>query len=445
MNCKRDTMHDMIFKRNMGIHCGMPSFCTANAIVIEACLQQGKRFGDDILIEGTSNRVNQFGGYTGMTPLDFKKMVLDLADKTNFPQDRVVLGGDHLGPLVWCKEPEETAMLKAEELVREYVLAGYKKIHLDTSMRLGDDSRTEILGTRTIARRGARLFKVAEEAYQELLKTNPDEMRPSYIIGSEVPIPGGEQEKIDQVAVTKPEDLDDTIATYQEEFDKLGLYDLFPSIVGVVVQPGVEFGDENLVRYNRSETVALSNAIAKYPGMVLEGHSTDYQSPKQLKEMVEDGIAILKVGPALTFAAREGLFALSFIEKELFSDSEQSHFQDVLEIVMSENTSHWKVYYQGSDAEKYEKRRYSLSDRSRYYMQNPAVVKAINKLFKNINSTHVPLGLLHQYMPTQYIKVRDGVLKRQAEELVKDKVVEAIEDYNYATKYNYMISGVFVG
>ena len=60
----RDAFHDMIFKRNMGIHCGIPSYCTASGIVIEACLQQGKRFGDDILIEGTSNQVNQFGGYT---------------------------------------------------------------------------------------------------------------------------------------------------------------------------------------------------------------------------------------------------------------------------------------------------------------------------------------------------------------------------------------------
>ena len=104
-------------------------------------LQQGKRFGDDVLIEGTSNQVNQFGGYTGMRPADYKEFVLGLADKVNFPRERVILGGDHLGPLVWCKEPEESAMAKARDLVREYVLAGYKKIHLDTSMRLGDDSQ----------------------------------------------------------------------------------------------------------------------------------------------------------------------------------------------------------------------------------------------------------------------------------------------------------------
>ena len=71
----RDAMVDMIAKRKMGIHCGIPSICTANNLVIEACLQQGKRFGDDILIEATSSQVNQFGGYTGMKPADFKEMV----------------------------------------------------------------------------------------------------------------------------------------------------------------------------------------------------------------------------------------------------------------------------------------------------------------------------------------------------------------------------------
>ena len=341
MDAKRDILHDMIFKRNMGIHCGIPSFCTANGLVIEACLQQGKRFGDDILIESTSNQVNQFGGYTGMTPADFKKYVLGIAEKVSFPQDRIIFGGDHLGPLVWCKEPEKKAMKKAEDIVRAYVLAGYKKIHLDTSMRLGDDSKTEKLSTRTVARRGARLFKVCEKAYQQLLKKNPNEMRPSYVIGSEVPIPGGELAEQDQIAITRPEDLEETISIYQEEFEKIGMAELFSSIIAVVAQPGVEFGDENIVHYNRSKTVELSETIKKYPGFVLEGHSTDYQSPKQLKEMVEDGIAILKVGPALTFAFREGLFALSAIEKELLPESKCAKVPEAIEKAMLDNPKYW--------------------------------------------------------------------------------------------------------
>lgn len=439
----RDAFHDMIFKRSIGIHCGIPSYCTASGIVIEACLQQGKRFGDDVLIEGTSNQVNQFGGYTGMRPKEFKQFVYELADKVSFSRDRIILGGDHLGPLVWCKEPEASAMAKAKDLVREYVLAGYKKIHLDTSMRLGDDSQSEPLSVRTIARRGAVLFKVCEEAYQELLRENPNEQRPSYVIGSEVPIPGGEQEITDQIAITKPEDLHETIRVYQEEFDKLGIRHLFSSIVAVVVQPGVEFGDENIARYNRIETAALSKAITQHPGIVLEGHSTDYQPPKQLKEMVEDGIAILKVGPALTFAAREGLFSLSMIEKELIPEEKRANLESVIERKMIEAPKNWEIYYKGTEEERKLKRKYSLSDRSRYYFADKEIQGAIEKLYANLDSVHIPLGLLHQFMPTQYIKIRDGKLALKASELVKDHVIDRIEDYNYATKLNYMIGGVF--
>ena len=441
----RDAMVDMIAKRKMGIHCGIPSICTANNLVIEACLQQGKRFGDDILIEATSSQVNQFGGYTGMKPADFKEMVYKLAEKVDFPSDRIILGGDHLGPLAWIHEEEEVAMANAEVLVKEFVSNGYKKIHLDTSMRLKSDSRSETLSTRTIARRGARLFKACEEAYQELLKANPDERRPSYVIGSEVPIPGGEQEADDQVVITKPEDLKETISIYKEEFEKVGLLDKFDSIIAVVVQPGVEFGDENLVRYDRTETKSLSNTIREYPGIVLEGHSTDYQSPKQLKEMVEDGVAILKVGPALTFAAREGLYALSYIEKELIPEADRANLPEVWDRVMRENPKYWNIYYNGTEEEMFIKRKYSLSDRSRYYYSNKEVQAAIKKLCDNLDSVHIPLGMLHQYLPYQYIKVRDGQLSTKAWELVKDKVVERLEDYNYATKYNYMISDVFVG
>lgn len=441
---QRDSITDMIFKRNMGIHCGIPSFCTANRLVIEACLQQGKRFGDDILIEGTSNQVNQFGGYTGMTPEDFRNYVYEIADKVDFPRERIILGGDHLGPLIWNHEPEEAAMKKAEDLVYAFVRAGYKKIHLDTSMRLGDDSRDEVLSVRTIARRGARLFAVCERAYQDRLREFPDEQRPVYIIGSEVPIPGGEQEAEDQVAVTKADDLHETIDIYREEFEKIGMSELFHYIVGVVVQPGVEFGDENLVRYNRAETAALSNAIGEYPGIVLEGHSTDYQSPKQLKEMVEDGIAILKVGPALTFAAREGLFALSFIERELVPEEKWARLPEVLEEVMVRDPGKWEKYYRGSERECFIKRRYSLSDRSRYYFSLPEIQDAIDKLCSNLDEVHIPIGLLRQYLPAQYIKVRDGKLNPLARELAKDKVTEMIEDYNYATKYNYITGSVFV-
>ena len=83
--------------------------------------------------------------------------------------------------------------------------------------------------------------------------------------------------------------------------------------------------------------------------------------------MVEDGIAIIKVGPALTFAMREALFALAHIEDELIDDPEKrSNFIKVLDEVMVENPKSWKKYYFGSEKDVALDRKYSFSDRCRY-------------------------------------------------------------------------------
>ena len=419
-----DLLRDMIAKRKEGIICGVPSYCTANELVIESVLKQAKRFDDSILIEATANQVNQFGGYTGMKPADYREFVYEIADRIGFPRENVVLGGDHLGPLTWVDEDEASAMDKAEELVRLFVAAGYKKIHLDTSMRLASDPTDEMLSDETIAARGARLYAACEEEYQKLLAKNPEEKRPVYIIGSEVPIPGGAQEEEDSISVTKPAAVEKTLAAYKDQFEKVGMGDAFENIIGIVVQPGVEFGDDTVFHYNRVNAAELTAAMKKYDGVVMEGHSTDYQSPAGLKEMVEDGIAILKVGPALTFALRDGIFALSAIEKVMLPEEKQVKFEDVLEKVMMENPGNWQKHYHGNDKELYIKRKYSFSDRCRYYFALPEIQEAIAKLIENIDSVDIPLGLLHQYMPLQYVKVRDGKLAKEGKALLLDSVNE---------------------
>ena len=439
-----DAMRSMLAKRKQGMkYVGIPSFCTASDLVIEACLKQAMRFDDYVLVEATANQVNQFGGYTGMKPADYRDFVYKIADGIGFPKDKIILGGDHLGPLTWQNEPEKDAMEKSIELVKLFVLAGFKKIHLDTSMRVSDDPRDKMLSDETIARRGAILYEACEEAYQELLKTNPEELRPAFIIGSEVPIPGGAQEAEESISVTKAEAVEKTLAVYKEQFEKRGLKDAFDNIIGVVVQPGVEFGDADVFHYNRTNAAELTAAMKKYDNVVLEGHSTDYQSPKGLKEMVEDGIAILKVGPALTFSLREGLFALSMMEKQLVPEEKQAKFIEVMEDTMMKNPGNWQKHYHGTEEQLAIKRKYSFSDRCRYYFAQPEMQSAINKLFANLSEVDIPLSMLRQYMPQQYIKVRDGVLSMDPKELAEDCVVHLIEDYNYATKLNYMISDAF--
>lgn len=414
---------------------GIYSACSANSFVIEAVLKKGLEDNSCVLIESTANQCDQFGGYTGMKPIDFKNYVYEIADKLGFDKNKIFLGGDHLGPLTWTSLNEKEAMANSEVLIDAYVSAGFTKIHVDTSMKVADDDPNVRLSDETIARRGVHLVKVAENAYKKLLETNPNAVEPVYIVGSEVPIPGGSQAVVDEgVQVTKVEDFAATMNTFKDTFEKEGISDVWDRVLGIVVQPGVEEKDSGCTEYDRSKAVELAKAIRTIPDLVFEGHSTDYQTKIKLREMVEDGVAILKVGPGLTFAAREGLYALSFIEDEAckVNGKTPSNFREVLDAEMLKNDKHWKKHYHGTDAEIALKRKYSFSDRSRYYYSTDAVKAAIDTLLDNLKDG-CPLNLLSQFMPIQYTKVREGVLKNDPKELVLDRIGNTIDEYLYAT------------
>lgn len=424
---------EILDKRKLGIASGIASYCTANSIVIEAIFEYYSDSDDYVLIECTANQVNQFGGYTGMTPADFRDYVFDIADKTGFPKDRIILGADHFGPLAWADKDEEEAMENAKELVRLAVLAGYTKIHLDTSMLLGSDDASKKLSDEVIARRGAELYGVCEETFIERCEEFPDSIHPVYVIGSEVPIPGGEYMEKATLEVTSPQDFETTIDTYDKIFKEYGFEDAWDNIIGVVVQPGVEFSNEDIHDYNRCDSKELCEKLKEYPNLVFEGHSTDFQFKEKLKEMVEDGIAILKVGPAVTYALREGLFSLSLMEKELIKeDPKRSNFMEFLDEVMIENPKDWEKYYQGSDFEKELQRKYSFSDRSRYYLARNDINITINRLFENIDLHSVPLGMIKQYFPNAYISLRTGNISKNAKNLVKSNICDVLDDYNHA-------------
>lgn len=424
-------IQQMMDQRREGKICGIESVCSANGFVLEVALKRSKLFNAPVLIEATANQVNQFGGYTGMYPKDFYEMVLKMAAEIGVPENHIILGGDHLGPLTWQNLPETEAMEKSETLVYQYARAGFTKIHLDTSMKVADDPEG-LLSTETIARRGATLYKAAMKGYEELKAEKPDAMRPVFVIGSEVPIPGGAQEAEDTLAVTKPEAFRDTVATYRRVFKEEGIEDGMNDVVAVVTQPGVEFGDDQVFLYDHDAATELCAALNEFPEVCFEGHSTDYQSKECLKRMVEDGIAILKVGPALTYGLRESLFSLSMMEKELVPEEKQARFIETLEKVMLEKPDNWKKHYHGDEKQLALCRKYSFSDRCRYYIGLPEVVESINKLFENLREYPIPMNMLHQYMPISYIKVRDGIIPLDPRELALDGVVAFMEDYEYA-------------
>jgi D-tagatose-1,6-bisphosphate aldolase subunit GatZ/KbaZ len=418
-------------KRRQGIKCGIPSYCTANELALEIALRRAKMLNQPVLIEATANQVNQYGGYTGMLPKDFYKLVLDMAAEIDLPEQMVILAGDHLGPLTWQNLPEAEAMEKSIELVYQYTRAGFTKIHLDTSMKVADDAEG-LLSTEVIARRGATLYKAAIKGYEELKAEKPEAIRPVFVIGSEVPIPGGAQEAEDSLAVTSVAAFKDTVATYKRVWEEEGVGEGMNDVIAVVVQPGVEFGDDQVFLYDHDAATELCAALKEFPEVCFEGHSTDYQSAKCLKAMVEDGIAILKVGPALTYGLREALFSMSLMENELVPAEERSNFIDVLENTMLANPGNWQKHYHGDEKQLHLARKYSFSDRARYYMGQPEVLEAMDKLFTNLDTYKIPLNMLHQYMPLTYAKVRDGELPLKAKELAMDGVTNFMLDYEYA-------------
>jgi len=424
-------IQEIIKSYKSGVHEGIFSCCSANEYVIRAVLRRCKHAGLPALIEATANQVNQDRGYTGQTPQDFYRWCLELAKNEGFDTSKLILGGDHLGPLTWTKLDETEAMIKAERLISEYVLAGFTKIHIDTSMHLASDDPALPLSDYTIAARGAKLCAAAEVASEKRRIENPDSFEPVYIIGSEVPVPGGTHNH-EEFNVTSKESFLDTISAFQKEFIENNLSGAWERIVAVVVQPGVEFGEDEVFVYNSEKAKDLCTII-KDKRFVFEGHSTDYQPRPALRELVRDGIVILKVGPALTFALREVLFALENIEKiiQRGPKSKLSNFAEVLETVMLAKPEQWKSHYHGDEDKQKFSRAYSFSDRARYYLPEPVVQEAINRLTANLDKP-AALPLLSQFLPVQYSRVRDGTLENKVDELIIDKIGDCIDDYIYA-------------
>ncbi len=430
---------EMVSRIKKGEKIGICSVCSANPYVIRACMRTLLNYPSQFfLVESTANQVNQFGGYTGMYPLDFMKYVLELAGKESFPIDRIIFGGDHLGPLVWKAESEVNAMSKASVLVADYVKAGFTKIHIDTSMKLGSDDLESPLSDNIIAERSAILADAALGAFYELKKIKPESEMPVFIIGSEVPVPGGSTEHEDTLEVTDPVALDKTIKTFERIYSEHGLEQIWDRVVGFVVQPGVEFGDDIIHDYVREEAKDICSLLSGYPNLIFEGHSTDYQKPALLRQMVEDGIAILKVGPQLTFALREAIFSLENIENNHpdIPDDKKSHFSSVLENVMVENPRYWKSYFIGNELELKFSRAYSFSDRTRYYIGDERVQNALDKLLLNLREAGIPLTLLSQFMPLQYKAVRNKTVSEDPEELLMSAISDVYCGYLFAIGEN---------
>ncbi|GFG52351.1 D-tagatose-bisphosphate aldolase, class II, non-catalytic subunit [Mycolicibacterium agri] len=413
---------DTVSRHKAGAPVGIYSVCSAHPTVVEAAMLQAAADDGYVLIEATSNQVDQFGGYTGLRPPEFRDLVHGIADQTGFPRDRVVLGGDHLGPNRWQRETAATAMEKADKLIASYVEAGYAKIHLDCSMSCADDPK--VLDDETVAQRTARLLKIAEDTAQRA-----GVGAPMYVIGTEVPTPGGAHETLDALTPTPADSARRTIEAHRKAFAEHGLDHVWPRVMALVVQPGVEFDHLHVIDYQRDATAELRRVLDDEDHLVFEAHSTDYQRPAQLRELVEDHWAILKVGPGLTFAMREALFALAHIENELLPRPSRSNLIEVVERTMLAKPEYWQGYYEGDPLTQRTARRYSYSDRLRYYWADDTVDAARRNLLENLDRTGIPMPLISQFLPYQYDRIRAGALEPDPQSLVIDRIRDAMRPY----------------
>jgi D-tagatose-1,6-bisphosphate aldolase subunit GatZ/KbaZ len=372
---------------------GVYAVCSAHPWVIEAAALQALEDSSLLLVEATSNQVNQDGGYTGMQPADFRRFATDLITGAGLPEDRLVLGGDHLGPNPWSSLPAAEAMDRASRMVELYAKAGFTKIHLDTSMGCADDPAQ--LDDEVVATRAAQLCQVAERAVAET-----DGGSPIYIIGTEVPPPGGASHALSHIEVTRADAVERTLQIHRDAFHRAGLETAWERVLGIVVQPGVEFGHDNVIAYDPGAAQRLQGFLTKHPTLVFEAHSTDYQQLSALRELIRDGFSILKVGPGLTFALREALYALAAIESEMLPEGERSNLRETLEERMLARPEFWQRYYPGTEQEQKVLRSFSYSDRIRYYWPDGEIQGAVNRLLANFARIEIPRPLLGQHLPS---------------------------------------------
>jgi D-tagatose-1,6-bisphosphate aldolase subunit GatZ/KbaZ len=420
---------ELVRRQKQGEPRGIYAACTANAYAIRAVLRQAVRDGTVALIESTASQVNPAGGYAGLTPARFGHQVLQMAAEVGLPSNRIILGGDHIGPHLWRDAGAAQALRKASELAEACVAAGYRKIHLDTATPCGNDPRQAdgTLPIELISRRAADLCRVAERTARKAGIAPP-----WYVIGSDVPSPGGGNMAMGVAPVTDVHHVHDAVAASRRAFEAVGLEAAWQRVLALVVCTGAEFSPVSVHPYDTERMQPLVAYLRKAKSLVFEAHSTDFQTPSALARMVADHCGILKVGPALTYAMRAALFALADIEKEVLGGRKGvrcSGLPQIMERLMVADPGFWQSYYQGTEKELAHLRRHAYSDRIRYYWNCPQADNALQRLIANLKQYPPPLALITEHMPEAGEKIRTGTLANDPEGIVLDRIAAVTAMY----------------
>ena len=307
----QNPLHDIATGSTAAGPSGIPSVCSAHPLVIEASMRATLPTSLPLLIEATCNQVNQDGGYTGMTPEDFRDFVERIAAENGFPRERIILGGDHLGPNPWKHPSAEEAMAEGRGDDRAPSRPRASPSSTSTAAWAAPASpRRSGRRDRRPRRAPGRCGRIRAAGRQTSLSRSTSSAPRSRSRAAP-------SQALDELEVTTPEDARSTVQSTKRPSRRLDSR-----------TPSPESSPPSSSPASSSAAIMSSPTTQQGPGPErrAEGHARPrlrsafhrLPDPCQLADLVRDGFAILKVGPGLTFALREALYGLDRIAEELF-------------------------------------------------------------------------------------------------------------------------------
>ncbi|MCR8454674.1 MAG: class II D-tagatose-bisphosphate aldolase, non-catalytic subunit [Crenarchaeota archaeon] len=119
--------------------------------VVISALKVASRLNAPIIFVASLNQVDVDGGYTGFTPGSFVKFVDDTIESQGL-NSRVIFQLDHCGP--WLKDDHivknynyDEALNDVLRSVEEFIKAGFKLIHVDTTIDIERTNKTADIDT----------------------------------------------------------------------------------------------------------------------------------------------------------------------------------------------------------------------------------------------------------------------------------------------------------
>ena len=343
----------------------LPSFCTSNFEVLNSIMYFCHINKLPCLIECTSNQVNQFGGYTKITPKKFIKKISNIRKKIKFKKNKLFLGGDHLGPLPWKNLKTKIALKNSIKLIDSYLKQDFCKIHIDTSIKCKDEEK---INSNIIFDRTLKILK--NDKIKKGIKNR------FIVIGTEVPLSGSGDNK--RIIKTSNKQIEDEVLKFKKILKQIKSQS---KIFALVIEPGMKYMHSKITSPDFKNFLDKKK-FSKKNNFVFEAHSTDYQPLRILKKLTKNNFKFLKVGPELTYNYSRSLFFMQNLE-EKFSFKKKSDMKNIILTTMKKNKKYWKAYYLGGRSNLLLN---SKLDRMRYYLNLKPIVNSINILKENVNN-----------------------------------------------------------